>query len=109
MTTELKNCPFCGGGAHIEMHIDLPGWEIQCNNCGASVFDLIEDKALAAWNTRTADKEIERLREALRPFAAVADQLNPNCGENVSVALMPGCTIKAGHLRAARQALGDDE
>lgn len=55
----LKPCPFCG--SHNIKVVDLAGWEVWCDDCGATcnATDPItgcawdsSDKAVAAWNTR---------------------------------------------------------
>lgn len=48
--------------------------------------------------------EVERLREALRPFAAAARQISPGAGDDTRV-YSGGLT--AGHYRRARAALED--
>lgn len=98
MTTELKPCPFCGGEASTWAQVTLhpPGFEIECDSCGASTSaDPIEDKAREAWSTRTADKEIERLREALREIQKFGH--SDGHGRGYTCATL------------AREALGDDE
>lgn len=50
MPNELKPCPFCGSDARA---VDLGGWEVICNGCGASVCsDPDEASARSAWNRR---------------------------------------------------------
>lgn len=67
----LLPCPFCGGKAIYTptCHIDV----VQCRVCGAQGMAAMgqHDAAIAAWNRRAGDDEVEKLREALR--AVVAD------------------------------------
>lgn len=125
MIDELKPCPFCGGEAGYGSYSG--GVFVNCTECLASTDQLSrncnnEQDATTAWNTRTAekpplvnwrvgliarpdgsvervtpderDKEIERLREALR---GLKDYCEGSGWERSKV------------LKAARQALGDDE
>lgn len=62
---DLKPCPFCGGGAKVEIYEDA--WDsyatVECQECGASakkwpyVFEFEEqgatDRAVESWNRRT--------------------------------------------------------
>jgi len=66
----LKPCPFCG--ARVATYRDeIGGYEVYCDGelgCagdGDSRYST-EAEAIAAWNRRAPDDEIERLREALR-------------------------------------------
>ncbi|MFC4255423.1 hypothetical protein GRI97_08280 [Altererythrobacter xixiisoli] len=49
----------------------------------------------------------EVLCSALRPFADVADLLNPNCGDASPIALLPSCPVTAGDIRRAAAAMAD--
>lgn len=51
---ELKECPFCGNGAHITFGID--GFRVWCNGCGCNVWQYkAEEDAVKAWNMRSND------------------------------------------------------
>lgn len=61
--TNLKPCPFCGGGAELKQW-NLPGRStplhcVVCTDCGAMTWPYYSDRNAAAerWNTR---KEKER-------------------------------------------------
>lgn len=68
--SELKPCPFCGGEAASYEFAN--GWSAEClsDKCPAQpVLDQMhhtEEQAIAAWNTRATDAEVERLEEAFR-------------------------------------------
>lgn len=56
---ELNNCPFCGGEAKLQSHVDdfdIWYYYIQCDNCGAKSdyydTDEGEEAPIEAWNTR---------------------------------------------------------
>lgn len=46
--TDLKPCPFCGGGAHAERS-EHGGFNVTCTHCGCRVHDSNE---FDQWNTR---------------------------------------------------------
>ena len=57
--SETLKCPFCGGGAEPHNPFgDVEGtWCVLCSECGAATgFERNEAEAIAAWNTRAADK-----------------------------------------------------
>ena len=64
--------PFCG----------LTFWRVMCDTCGTqtSTFDTKEEAA-KVWNTRPAedakDREIERLKTALKQIAEIANRRGP--------------------------------
>lgn len=66
MSEDLKPCPFCG--AHeVSLSTGQYGTGekfryVECESCGASSHgDLIENKTVAAWNTRTISRaELEK-------------------------------------------------
>lgn len=60
---DLRNCPFCGGKAHLEtwkmtpyerLHFGGYAWYgVFCDNCGASGPDCTDEyEAKSLWNTR---------------------------------------------------------
>lgn len=57
---ELKPCPFCGGEASVYYHYHgfEVTWSARCKKCSAEMayVALTKAKAIAAWNTRAADK-----------------------------------------------------
>lgn len=53
--TELKPCPFCGGQAKM---FSAFGTQVQCTKCGAKVYDLVMELALAKWNNRVYESKI---------------------------------------------------
>lgn len=104
MTDEIKDCPFCGkSSVHIEetrVDAETTWWGICCHDCGCQVSPRVsEQDAIAAWNTRTADKEIERLREALRKIAR----------DRLGIPFEQRYLVSIERRDIARQALGDDE
>lgn len=53
--TELKPCPFCGGGANVSKIYYIHEYKIICNGCGASFYPFCatsEKSAIEAWNRR---------------------------------------------------------
>lgn len=56
--TELKKCPFCGGGWGITMNCysdDNTTFHVECCDCGARTEEFkTQDEAIEAWN-RSAD------------------------------------------------------
>lgn len=46
--TRLKNCPFCGGEAHL-----FDGNWVECTKCGCQTPETFEEVAISAWNRRT--------------------------------------------------------
>ena len=86
--SELKNCPFCGCHAEIsKTQLNLSAsvlYTVSCINkktCFHTDFSsFTEETAVKYWNTRPAedakDREIERLKEALRKIAYIRG-LNP--------------------------------
>jgi hypothetical protein len=73
---ELLACPFCGGGAELNDYTAAPAaaWVLVHRHKTCPVAPQIQsfgskDSALAAWNTRSPDPEVERLRGALERIA----------------------------------------
>lgn len=63
MDINLKNCPFCGGGARLthskKPKLDVNGTVIECDICGArgewfpvDAAYSSDEKAITAWNSR---------------------------------------------------------
>jgi len=102
MSSELKECPFCGGEATIK-HLDwfIPGqflYGAKCSCCGAeSAVKSTEGEAIAAWNTRaerTCKQILTDCNDGLMPpFVAHCSNCGdewgytpkycPNCGAKV--------------------------
>ena len=53
--------------------------------------------------------EVARLREALEPFAAVADRVHTSRTDNQTLLGYDGVELTAGHFRRARAALNEQE
>lgn len=76
---ELKPCPFCGGSNTIKRSSRYSNQVYhECNECGCSVAFYSEERDF--WNTRPAedakDKEIEKLKAALRGIVVLCDGYN---------------------------------
>lgn len=65
----LKPCPFCGGIEGLSVDGSAAHY-VYCNGCDAAgpvgTSDQSKDAAIAAWNRRAGDNEVEKLRAALR-------------------------------------------
>ena len=74
--TDLKPCPFCGGKAETTLG-PIPGkWGTRCKVCDVWRDDRVatEAEAIAAWNSRTVQAQIDAAVEAERERCAkVAD------------------------------------
>lgn len=127
---ELQPCPFCGEAEHLYPAYRLdksgkcvePPYAIDCLGCGHDFTPRDGNDARAAWNRRAPDprsaslaEEVERLREALRPFALAA---SPGDGEGdfdvpnrhpVRLNLDRSTAIDNGDLRRARALLSESK
>ena len=70
MSDTLKPCPFCGSPVvSVKPNIHTGFLRVQCEACWAvtatSVSSTNKQTAVAAWNRRAPDAEIERLRAAI--------------------------------------------
>ena len=78
MNEELLPCPFCGGVATIE-ESDLLGDIRKSAGCGtehcqgyqSTLTFSTHREVIAAWNTRVAQREIERLKSEVRELRDV--------------------------------------
>lgn len=89
--TELKPCPFCGGEASPNGKVRYsPSYEgtwadgskvtdaffVNCIKCGADnrahLGHQTKAQAIAAWNTRASDKEVEEWKQNFIAFAGPA-------------------------------------
>lgn len=64
--TALRPCPFCGGAPEMwKIGCDL--FNIYCTSatCGAKQSGKSMDEAMAAWNRRTIDADVERVARAI--------------------------------------------
>ena len=68
MTDTLKDCPFCGDAEDVHASGDNSyGWTVQCDNCtGTMGYCSTEAEAIAAWNTRPAERVPEEVRRLYR-------------------------------------------
>ena len=74
----LMSCPLCGSIAEFDYAEQDDGMGYaQCTNrlCGLSIFDD-KDAAIEKWNTRTADRTINRLRGQLQNCVNHLDIVN---------------------------------
>lgn len=62
MSEELKPCPYCGGEAE-PFHEGLGYIAVRCKKCGIARRGFYTwDAAIAAWNTRADDAELDWVR-----------------------------------------------
>ncbi|MCZ3099988.1 Lar family restriction alleviation protein, partial [Acinetobacter baumannii] len=77
---ELKNCPFCGGDASAEPHLQhKPGcyFDVLAQFKAAPIGDLaLADEVLAAWNRRAQPAEEVQQDTALLNFIEGNPQLS---------------------------------
>ena len=94
----LKPCPFCGGEAKGEWSgasADDP-YVITCPRCPATMIAYGDsDHAITAWNRRTGDDEVERLREALRWLAT--DSVDPD-SRRIANAAIRASAVEVDHI-----------
>ena len=85
MSEELKPCPFgCATEdaagpalAYIPSVVRSEGGAVQCRNCGCDgPWCATEAEAIAAWNQRTSDDELTRLRTLLERARDTLKELN---------------------------------
>ena len=58
LAVELRECPFCGGEAHMwgrPTRAATIEYDALCKSCGAATRAKTEAEAIAAWNRRAAD------------------------------------------------------
>ena len=67
---ELRPCPFCGSKNVAVLDSPIIKYRAGSRDCAAlGAWKKTDVDAIDAWNTRTADKLIERLRKALEFYA----------------------------------------
>lgn len=68
----LKPCPFCGAAARIESLLSGP--YVTCIACGGETRCYsTQDQAIATWNRRPAEAQVEALRKALKQIVGTTD------------------------------------
>lgn len=79
--SELRPCDHCKGEAGLYRKMlsdDLP-YHVECHECGARTRDCADKpEAIAAWNTRATDAELDSLRaevERLREREAMTHRI----------------------------------
>lgn len=80
MSNELKPCPFCG---HPESFW-CNEWQIECGACFATA-PLREnvEEAIAAWDTRATDGEVEALKAQLAALASACAAVTPEAAAQI--------------------------
>jgi len=89
--SDLMPCPFCGGEASFKPR----SFKASCGRCGAHVPNgaVSSNEAIAAWNTRTAQAQIDAAVLVERERCAkIADVLaHPSLsGLNIAAAIRKG-------------------
>lgn len=105
--TKLKPCPFCGGKAYMNSIVrprenGRSGVYVSCVRKSCRMSGKVYQSrisAAAAWNTRPLEDE---LLTALRPFAALAEEVNELRHEDDSTCPW---RLKAGDIRKALTAI----
>lgn len=95
----LKPCPFCGG-QDFDYMLD-GGMHVMCNDCGTTGPNgdtCTTDAAIAAWNRRAGDNEVEKLR-------AEQDSMQATCRKLLKQVQERDAEVDA--LRAAIRAAAD--
>lgn len=91
----LKPCPFCGGEASYTptCHIDV----VQCRVCGAQGMAAMgqHEAAIAAWNRRAGDDEVEKLRVRVERLEALLRQAMDSRAPDLADAEHPGWSDRA--------------
>jgi len=93
MSDKLKPCPFCGGEAEVKKigneHCKKMQVKIECSTRGCFAYqqcstlvkfgrhswDWLSEHAIAAWNTRTVDAELQAELDAAKEDAVGIEQL----------------------------------
>ena len=103
--TKLRSCPLCGDRAYIRHRNGFRNpYSASCALCGCEgPQTLLAQQASETWNTRPLEDE---LLEALRPFAALAEEVNELRHEDDSTCPW---RLKAGDIRKALTAIAHAE
>jgi Lar family restriction alleviation protein len=70
----MKSCPFCGGAAEIwPKKILAESYHSECQACGATGHSHVGctvEQAIAAWNQRVGDVDLERANAEIERLLA---------------------------------------